>query len=93
MTTHLGFEKHDQAGKDTMNRKNGTMKKILRSDQGPLEIEVPHDREGEFEPEIVPKHQREFKGFNDWRSIWRAEKSFWGYGSTGRKARSFGSGY
>ncbi len=65
MTTHLGYEKHDQAEKDTTNRRNGTTKKTLRSDQGPLEIEVPRDREGEFEPEIVPKHQRDFKGFDD----------------------------
>jgi transposase-like protein len=51
--------------KDTSNRRNGTTKKTLRSDQGPLEIQVPRDREGEFEPAIVPKHQREFKGFDD----------------------------
>jgi len=65
MTMHLGYEKSDQAEKDTTNRRNGKTKKTLRSDQGPLEIEVPRDREGEFEPEIVPKHQREFKGFDD----------------------------
>lgn len=65
MTMHLGYEKSDQADKDTTNRRNGKTKKTLRSDQGPLEIEVPRDREGEFEPEIVPKHQREFKGFDD----------------------------
>ena len=65
MTDHLGYEKHDQADKTTGNRRNGKTKKTLRSDQGPLEIEVPRDREGEFEPEIVPKHQRDFKGFDD----------------------------
>ncbi len=65
MTTHLGYEKNDQAEKDTTNRRNGKTKKTLRSDEGPLEIEVPRDREGEFEPAIVPKHQREFKGFDD----------------------------
>lgn len=65
MTMHLGYKKSDQAEKDTTNRRNGKTKKTLRSDQGPLEIEVPRDREGEFEPEIVPKHQREFKGFDD----------------------------
>ncbi len=65
MTMHLGYEKSDQAEKDTTNRRNGKTKKTLRSDQGPLEIEVPRDREGEFEPEIVPKHQRDFKGFDD----------------------------
>ncbi len=65
MTMHLGYEKSDQAEKDTTNRRNGKTKKTLRSYQGPLEIEVPRDREGEFEPEIVPKHQRDFKGFDD----------------------------
>lgn len=65
MTDHLGYEKHDQADKTTGNRRNGKTKKTLRSDQGPLEIEVPRDREGEFEPGIVPKHQRDFKGFDD----------------------------
>jgi len=65
MTMHLGYEKSNQAEKDTTNRRNGKTKKTLRSDQGPLEIEVPRDREGEFEPEIVPKHQRDFKGFDD----------------------------
>jgi len=65
MTDHLGYEKHDQTEKDTSNRRNGTTKKTLRSDQGPLEIKIPRDREGDFEPAIVPKHQREFKGFDD----------------------------
>jgi len=65
MTNHLGYEKNDQKEKDTSNRRNGTTKKTLRSDQGPLEIQVPRDREGKFEPAIVPKHQREFKGFDD----------------------------
>jgi transposase-like protein len=37
----------------------------LRTDQGPLEIKVPRDRDGTFEPAIVPKHQRKFKGFED----------------------------
>lgn len=65
MTDQLGYEKNDQTEKDTSNRRNGKTKKTLRSDQGPLEIEVPRDREGDFEPAIVPKHQREFKGFDD----------------------------
>ena len=39
ITTHLGYEKHDQSEKDTTNRRNGRTKKTVRSDQGPLEIE------------------------------------------------------
>lgn len=65
MTEHLGYEKNDQAKKPTGNRRNGSSKKTLRSDQGPMDIEVPRDRDGEFEPTIVPKHQRDFKGFDD----------------------------
>jgi putative transposase len=65
MTEQIGFEKSDQAEKPTKNRRNGSTPKTLRSEQGPLQIEVPRDREGSFEPVIVPKHQREFKGFDD----------------------------
>jgi putative transposase len=65
ITEQLGYDKNEKGEKPGPNRRNGSTKKTLRSDQGPLEIEVPRDREGEFEPEIVPKHQREFKGFDD----------------------------
>jgi len=65
MTDQLGYDKNEQGEKPSSNRRNGSSKKTLRSDQGPLAIEVPRDREGEFEPEIIPKHQREFKGFDD----------------------------
>lgn len=65
MTEQIGYEKSDQAEKPTSNRRNGKTKKTLRTDQGPLAVEVPRDREGEFEPAIIPKHQREFKGFDD----------------------------
>lgn len=65
LTEHVGYEKSDQGKKTTDNRRNGTSKKTLRSDHGPLEISVPRDRDGTFEPTIVPKNQREFKGFDD----------------------------
>jgi transposase-like protein len=65
LTEQLGYEKGDQSKKTTENRRNGSSKKQLRSDQGPMDIDVPRDRNGEFEPMIVPKHQREFKGFDD----------------------------
>ena len=66
MTEHLGYEKHDQGEKSTKNRRNGkSPPKTLRTDQGPMEIEAPRDRNGAFEPAIVPKHQRDFKGFDD----------------------------
>ncbi|MCX7656091.1 MAG: IS256 family transposase, partial [Treponemataceae bacterium] len=65
LSEHVGYEKHDQSEKQTENRRNGKTKKTLRTDQGPLEIAIPRDREGTFEPAIIPKHQREFKGFDD----------------------------
>jgi transposase-like protein len=65
LTCHLGYEKHDQGKKSIENRRNGKTSKELRTDEGPMSIEVPRDREGSFEPQIVPKHQREFRGFDD----------------------------
>ena len=68
LTDQLGYEKHDPGTKSTDNRRNGTSKKRLRSDQGPMDIEVPWDRDGEFEPIIIPKYKREFKGSSTTRS-------------------------
>jgi transposase-like protein len=65
LTEQLGYEKNEPGEKQTENRRNGKSSKTLRTDQGPMEIEVPRDREGEFEPKIIPKHQREWRGFDD----------------------------
>jgi transposase-like protein len=65
LTEQLGFDKSEPGEKQTANRRNGKSSKTLRTDQGPMEIEVPRDREGEFEPQIIPKHQREWRGFDD----------------------------
>ncbi|MDR3356357.1 MAG: transposase, partial [Spirochaetaceae bacterium] len=65
LTAHLGYEKHDQGAKPVANRRNGKSGKELRTDSGPMEIAVPRAREGTFELRIVPKHQREFRGFDD----------------------------
>jgi len=65
LTEQLGYEKSDQAEKPTANRRNGKSTKQLRTDEGPMEVEIPRDREGKFEPVIVPKHQREWRGFDD----------------------------
>jgi transposase-like protein len=64
LTEHPGYGKHNQAEKLTENRRNGTFPKTLRTDHGPMQIEVPREREGNFEPQIVPRHQREFRGFD-----------------------------
>ena len=65
LTEELGYEKHGRESKETENRRNGTSKKTVRTDQGELEIDIPRDRKSTFEPKIIPKHSREFKGFDD----------------------------
>src|ERR1700752_2555679 len=59
MTEHLGYEKHDPAGVGSENVRNGTRSKTVRpANTGPVEIDVPGDRAGTFEPQIVKKRQR-----------------------------------
>jgi len=65
LTEQLGYEKSESGEKETENRRNGKTSKTLRTDQGPMEIDVPRDRNGEFEPQIIPKHQREWCGFDE----------------------------
>jgi len=65
LTEQIGYSKSEAGEKPTDNRRNGKSAKTLRTDQGPMEIEVPRDRDGEFEPQIVAKHQREWRGFDD----------------------------
>jgi putative transposase len=63
MTEHLGFEKHDPDGAGTGNVRNGTRaKSVLTESTGHVEIEVPRDRDGSFEPQIVKKRQRRLNG-------------------------------
>jgi len=57
LTEQLGYEKSESGEKQTENRRNGKTSKTLRTDQGPMEIEVPRDRNGEFEPKVVQKHR------------------------------------
>lgn len=54
---HLGFESNAKDPKVTENRRNGYSKKTIKTTSGPLEIEVPRDRDGSFEPQIIPKNQ------------------------------------
>src|SRR5689334_18915056 len=63
MTEHLGYEKHDPVGAGTGNIRNGARAKtVLTESAGPVEIEVPRDRAGTFEPQIVKKRQRRLEG-------------------------------
>ncbi|MFF4733258.1 IS256 family transposase [Streptomyces mirabilis] len=65
ITDHLGYDKHDPAGKDGGNSRNGTRSKTVLTDIGPVEIDVPRDREGSFEPTIVKKRQRRLTGVDE----------------------------
>ncbi|MEH0416013.1 IS256 family transposase [Streptomyces sp. B21-083] len=65
ITDHLGYDKHDPAGKDGGNSRNGTWSKTVLTDIGPVEIDVPRDREGSFEPAIVKRRQRRLTGVDE----------------------------
>jgi putative transposase len=65
MTHHLGYEKHDPAGHNSGNSRNGKSKKTLKGEFGTLPVDVPRDRQASFEPKIVPKGQTRFDGFDD----------------------------
>ena len=65
LTHHLGYEKNDAEGRGSGNSRNGASRKTVMGDFGEVEIEVPRDRVGDFEPKIVGKHQRRFTGFDD----------------------------
>ncbi|SPF39117.1 transposase [Candidatus Sulfopaludibacter sp. SbA4] len=65
LTHHLGYQKHDPAGYNSGNSRNGTSGKTIKGDFGELEIEVPRDRNSSFEPQVLPKHQTRFAGFDD----------------------------
>lgn len=65
ITDHLGYNKHDPAGKNSGNSHNGTHAKTVLTDVGPVEITVPRDREGSFEPKIVKKRQKRLSGVDE----------------------------
>jgi putative transposase len=65
LTAHLGYEKHDPAGRGSGNSRNGTTGKTLLTEVGGVELEVPRDRAGSFSPQIVRKGQTRLDGFND----------------------------
>lgn len=65
LTTHLGYQKHDPVGYGSGNSRNGKSRKQLQGDFGEVQIEVPRDRQASFEPQIVPKGETRFAGFDD----------------------------
>jgi putative transposase len=65
LTHHLGYPPGGTKPDETTNHRNGTSEKTVLTDDGPLTIEVPRDRESSFEPRLVGKHERRFTGFDD----------------------------
>jgi putative transposase len=61
---HLGYSKHDPAGRDGGNSRNGTRPKTVLTDVGPVEVQIPRDRDGTFEPQVVRKRQRRLNGID-----------------------------
>ena len=65
MEDHLGYARHDPAGRDGGNSRNGTRAKELLTEAGPVQIAVPRDRDGSFTPQLVKKRQRRLSGLDD----------------------------
>ena len=65
LTEHLGHERHEAVANASGNTRNGKSRKTLKGDFGELPIEVPRDRHGSFEPQLIPKHQTRWAGFDD----------------------------
>jgi len=64
-TYHLGYERGDPAGRGSGNSRNGSYPKTVLTDIGAVDIEVPRDRDGTFEPKLVPPHSSRLAGFNE----------------------------
>ena len=65
MEHHLGSPSGDEPLDEQTNRPNGHGSKRVRTARGEIDIRTPRDREGSFEPQLIPKHQRHFDGFDD----------------------------
>jgi putative transposase len=65
LTEHLGHDRHESVANASGNTRNGKSKKTLKGEFGELPIDVPRDRLGSFEPQLIPKHQTRWNGFDD----------------------------
>ena len=65
LTTHLGYEKHDPVGRNSGNSRNGSASKTVQTQHGDQEVRVPRDRNGTFEPILLPKRERRLGNFDD----------------------------
>src|SRR5438132_2101720 len=64
LSDHLGYEPHDPAGRGSGNSRNGGYPKTVATDIGEVDLRMPRDRNGTFEPATVPKHQRRLEGLS-----------------------------
>jgi len=65
LAAHLGYAKHEAVANESGNSRNGSSAKTLKGDFGALPIEIPRDRDGSFEPQLITKHQTRWTGFDD----------------------------
>lgn len=65
LTHHLGYPPGGEKPPDTSNQRNGTSGKTVLTDDGPLTLDIPRDRDGTFEPQLISKHARRFSGFDE----------------------------
>src|SRR5881394_1666276 len=65
LTEHLGYDKHDAAGKGSGNSRNGVAPKTVQTEVGPIDVSVPRDRAGTFTPVLLPKNARRLGGLSD----------------------------
>lgn len=65
METYLGYASNERGEKETNNRRNGSTEKTVNTSFGPVEIKTPRDREGTFEPQIIPKRKKDVSGIEE----------------------------
>jgi len=75
LSTHLGYEKHERGIEEKTNLRNGFSRKTLKSEQGPVELAIPRDREGSYDPLLVKKYQTSLTGFNE-KILWMYAHGF-----------------
>ena len=66
MDVHLGYEKHDVAGNNTGNSRNGSYAKTIQTEHGESTIQIPRDRNGAYEPIIIPKYKSQGLSIESW---------------------------
>jgi putative transposase len=65
MDLQLGYDKYNISEKQVQNSRNGYSKKTVKTELGEIDLDIPRDRNGEFQPQIIPKYQRNITGIED----------------------------